>query len=121
VNIDFTTFLLGFVVAVLVIGLALFAVVAFVIWKKRIPFKGAAALLAAVLYLISPVDVIPEIPFGPVGLLDDAGVLTLAFMYARHLLEARRAGLGVSAGLYSGSRELGQQLLRKKPVNRRHP
>jgi uncharacterized membrane protein YkvA (DUF1232 family) len=111
------TFLLGFVVAVLVIGLVVLGLVLFVIWRKKIPVRGAAALLAAAVYFISPIDAIPEGLFGPAGLLDDAGVLALAWMYAQHVLRARRAGLPVSAGLYNGSREL----LHRKPVNRRQP
>lgn len=116
-DIDLSTFLLGFVVAVIVLGLAVLGTVLVVIRRRKIPFKGAAALLGAALYFISPVDVLPEALLGPAGLLDDAGVLALAWMYAQHVLRARRAGLPVSTGLYNGSREL----LHKKPANRHQP
>lgn len=88
-DIDLSTFLLGFLAAVLVFGLVVLGVVLFVIWKKKVPVKGAAALLGAALYLLSPVDAIPEVPFGPVGLLDDAGVLAMAWMYAQHVMNKR--------------------------------
>lgn len=45
-----------------------------------------AMLVIAVLYLVSPVDVIPEVLLGPLGLTDDAAALTAiitALVYAR--------------------------------------
>ena len=35
-------------------------------------------IVICVIYILSPLDLIPEIPLGPLGLIDDAGVL--AFM-----------------------------------------
>ena len=35
-------------------------------------------IVICIIYIISPLDLIPEIPLGPMGLIDDAGVL--AFM-----------------------------------------
>ena len=64
---------------------------AYFIYKYRVPFKGVMAMGAAFIYLISPVDVAPEVVLGPLGLVDDAGVVTLALMYAK------RAGLAVKA------------------------
>lgn len=51
--------------------------------------KGGVMLLIA--YLLSPVDLIPELFAGPLGFLDDIGVLSLlsAWMY-RELGEYRR-------------------------------
>ncbi len=40
------------------------------------PIGGKAIAIAALIYLISPVDAVPD--FLPGGLLDDAGVITLA-------------------------------------------
>ena len=34
--------------------------------------------MALLLYIISPIDIIPELFFGPIGLIDDAGALLLA-------------------------------------------
>jgi len=35
-------------------------------------------IVICIIYILSPLDLIPEIPLGPLGLIDDAGVL--AFM-----------------------------------------
>ena len=35
-------------------------------------------IVVCIIYILSPLDLIPEIPLGPLGLIDDAGVL--AFM-----------------------------------------
>lgn len=42
------------------------------------PLAGKAIAIAALVYLLSPVDAIPD-PIPLVGLTDDVGVLTLAF------------------------------------------
>jgi uncharacterized membrane protein YkvA (DUF1232 family) len=44
----------------------------------RVPIGGKAIAAAAALYVVSPIDLIPEIFFGPFGLLDDLLVLTAA-------------------------------------------
>lgn len=64
---------------------------AFFIFKYRVPFKGVLAMGAAFVYLISPIDFAPEIVFGPLGLVDDIGVVTMALTYAK------RAGMAVKA------------------------
>ena len=43
--------------------------------KKPLLILG---IVICIIYIISPFDLIPEIPLGPMGLIDDAGVL--AFM-----------------------------------------
>ena len=43
----------------------------------RIPLKYRLALLSAVLYVLSPLDIIPEMVFGAPGLIDDAGILII--------------------------------------------
>jgi uncharacterized membrane protein YkvA (DUF1232 family) len=115
VDFDLTTFLLAFISLVLVVGLVALVVVAYVIRRKRIPLTGAAALIGAVLYLISPVDAVPEFAFGPIGLLDDAGVLSLAAMYAAHVLRARRAGMPIMArqAVTSQARRRGAHVVRR--------
>ena len=59
------------------------AVIGFVMWRYRIPPRGLIAMIGALVYLASPVDVLPEVMLGPIGLLDDAGVVTaaVAFIY----------------------------------------
>lgn len=52
----------------------------------KIPFRMIASIAAAMLYLVSPLDVVPDwLPFG--GLLDDAIVLTAVFAMSRSDLD----------------------------------
>jgi uncharacterized membrane protein YkvA (DUF1232 family) len=69
------------------------AVIGFVMWRYRIPPRGLIAMIGALVYLPSPVDVLPEALLGSFGLLDDAGAITAAaaFVYkARDSQEATR-------------------------------
>ena len=50
--------------------------------------SGAFALLCAA-YCLSPVDLIPEIALGPIGLVDDAGALAAGVMAAKSAFRAR--------------------------------
>ena len=43
--------------------------------KQKNNMKSTIAILLAILYILSPIDIIPEFLFGPVGLIDDAAVL----------------------------------------------
>ena len=53
----------------------------------KIPFRMVASIAGAMLYLVSPLDVVPDwIPFG--GLLDDALVLAAIFTLSRSDLDA---------------------------------
>ena len=53
---------------------------------RKIPFRMVASIAAAMLYLVSPLDVVPDwVPFG--GLLDDALVLAAIFALSRRDLE----------------------------------
>ena len=52
----------------------------------RIPFRMVASIAGAMLYLVSPLDVVPDwVPFG--GLLDDALVLAAIFALSRRDLD----------------------------------
>lgn len=55
------------------------------VWKflndSKAPLWPKLALVAAVAYLILPVDVIPELPLLFVGLLDDLGVMGIAITW----------------------------------------
>jgi len=78
--------------AVLVIG--------YVMWRYRLPPRGLIAMGGAALYLISPIDVVPEAIFGPIGLIDDAGVTAAVVLFVYKLVKARRilADGGVDLG-----------------------
>ena len=53
----------------------------------KIPFRMVASIAGAMLYLVSPLDVVPDwLPFG--GLLDDALVLAAIFALSRSDLDA---------------------------------
>ena len=66
------------------------AVVGFVMWRYRIPPRGLIAMIGALVYLASPVDVLPELMLGPFGLLDDAGVTTAAAVFVYKLVTVKR-------------------------------
>jgi uncharacterized membrane protein YkvA (DUF1232 family) len=54
--------------------------------KYPLPTKTALVLIIAFLYLISPVDIIPDI-FPLIGLVDDVAVLAFAFNFIKDDLE----------------------------------
>lgn len=58
--------------------------------KYPLPTKTALVLIIAFLYLISPVDIIPDI-FPLIGLVDDVAVLAFAFSFIKDDLENYRA------------------------------
>ena len=82
----------------LLVVLAVFALVAVALavtafWllrRYRAPLHAVAATAAAVLYVLSPADAVPEVLLGPVGLTDDLAVIIGALLYFRRLARARR-------------------------------
>lgn len=53
---------------------------------KKIPFRMVAAITGAIIYMMSPIDIIPDcIPFG--GLIDDALILAAVFGISRANLD----------------------------------
>jgi len=80
-----TTFWIVGVVAVLVT-----LVVGYLMWRYRIPPRGLFAMGAAALYLVSPIDLVPEAILGPLGLVDDAGVLAATALFVYKLVKARQ-------------------------------
>jgi len=91
-NDDNTTLLIvvGFLALIILIGVALLAVSLFVIYRYRVPLRGIAAMAGALVYLVSPVDVLPEVPLGPIGLIDDLGVVGAVGVFVYRLVQARR-------------------------------
>ena len=81
-----TVLLIGIGVAVL-LGLL---VIAFLMWRFRIPPRGLAAMLGALFYLAVPVDVLPEALLGPLGLVDDTGVVAVVAVWVYRLTKARQ-------------------------------
>ena len=66
------------------------AIIGYVVWRYHIPPRGLIAMIAVVVYLASPVDVLPEAMLGPLGLLDDAGAATAAAVYVYKLMTVKR-------------------------------
>ena len=70
-----------------VAGLAL---IAFLMWRFKIPPRGLVAMLGALAYLAVPVDVVPEALLGPLGLVDDTGVVAAVAIWVYRLVKARQ-------------------------------
>ena len=66
------------------------AVIGFIMWRFRIPPRGLIAMCGALIYLASPIDVLPEVILGPLGLLDDAGAVTAAAVFVYKLVTVKR-------------------------------
>ncbi len=47
-------------------------------WDERVGLLPKSIPVVAAIYVISPVDFIPELALGPIGALDDVGVVLLA-------------------------------------------
>ena len=91
------TIVIGFLALILLVFVILLAVSLFVIYKYRVPLRGIAAMAGALVYLVSPVDVLPEAVLGPFGLVDDLGVVGAVGMFVYRLVQARRQMIGPSA------------------------
>ena len=61
------------------------------------------AVAAAVIYVLSPIDLAPELLLGPLGLIDDAGIVIAALAFARRQARAR-ARTGPGTDLEPGQR-----------------
>ena len=83
-----------------VLALLLTLVVGYLMWRYRIPPRGLVAMGAAALYLIFPIDLVPEAILGPLGLVDDAGVVAAVVLFVYKLVKARQilADGGVELG-----------------------
>jgi len=70
-----------------VIGMA---VVGWLMWRFKIPPRGVLAMVGALFYLALPVDVVPEALLGPIGLIDDTGVVAVVGIWVYKLVKARQ-------------------------------
>ena len=73
-----------------VLALLVTLVVGYLMWRYRIPPRGLVAMGAAALYLISPIDLLPEAILGPLGLVADAGVVAAVVLFVYKLVKARQ-------------------------------
>jgi len=65
-------------------------VIAFLMWRFKIPPRGLVAMLGALFYLALPVDVVPEALLGPIGLVDDTGILAVVGIWVYKLVKTRQ-------------------------------
>jgi uncharacterized membrane protein YkvA (DUF1232 family) len=86
------TIVVGFFAVILLIGVVLLGIVLYVIYRYRVPLRGTAAMLGALAYLVSPLDVVPDW-FVPVGLVDDLGVVGAVGVFVYRLIQARRGAV----------------------------
>ena len=93
------------------LALLLTLFVGYLTWRYRIPPRGLFAMGAAAIYLISPIDLVPEAIFGPLGLVDDAGVLAAVAVFVYKLVKARRI-------LADGGIDLRRRLPSREPDRR---
>ncbi|GAB3239057.1 YkvA family protein [Kineosporia babensis] len=107
----------GFVAVLILVAVTLLAVGLFVIYKYRLPLRGIAAMVASFAYLISPVDAVPEAAFGPFGMIDDAGVITIVAFYVFHLIKARRTNMPLRQAAGIAFRETTREGLNRRRSN----
>lgn len=60
----------------------------------RVPKGTVAAIVGTLLYVLSPVDLIPDV-LPVVGYLDDAAVLALCLKFAKHDVEEYKRVIGI--------------------------
>lgn len=60
----------------------------------RVPKGTVAAIVGTLLYVLSPVDLIPDV-LPVVGYLDDAAVLALCLKFAKHDVEEYKRVMGI--------------------------
>jgi len=65
-------------------------VIVFLMWRFKIPPRGLVAMLGALFYLALPIDVLPEALLGPLGLIDDTGLITVVGIWVYKLTKARQ-------------------------------
>jgi uncharacterized protein DUF1232 len=92
-----TAIVLGIIAILLLIFLVLLAISIYVIYRYRVPLRGIAAMAGALVYLVSPVDALPEVALGPFGLVDDVGVVGAVGIFIYRLIQSRRAVDGTPA------------------------
>lgn len=108
----------GFVAVLLIVAVTLLVAGLYVIYKYRVPVRGIAAMAASFVYLISPVDAVPEAVVGPFGLFDDAGVVTLGAWYVYHLIKARRTSMPMRQAAGMAFRETARGEIKRRAKGR---
>ena len=63
---------------------------------RRRAISAVLVAIGAIVYGASPIDIIPELLTGPLGLIDDAAVWVGAAVWIAKLLKGRGGGPGVT-------------------------
>jgi uncharacterized membrane protein YkvA (DUF1232 family) len=80
----------GVLIALAVLVVVGLAVVGLLMWRFRIPPRGVVAMIGALFYLALPVDLVPEALLGPIGIIDDTGVIAVVSIWVYKLVKARQ-------------------------------
>lgn len=60
---------------------------------SSLPIGDLALLGLGILYMVSPIDFMPEVLLGPLGIVDDMGVLALVMVKVTMMLDRRAVEL----------------------------
>src|SRR3954452_9589242 len=74
-----------------VLALLLTLLVGYLMWRYRIPPRGLVAMGAAALYLISPIDLVPEAIIFTLGLVAGGASVAAVVLFVYKLVKARWA------------------------------
>jgi len=88
--VDMSDLLTQVLVVLGILALLGVGVISFVMWRYRVPPRGLVAMIGGLVYLVSPVDVLPEALLGPIGLLDDAGAATAVAVFVYKLVTVKK-------------------------------
>jgi uncharacterized membrane protein YkvA (DUF1232 family) len=66
---------------------------------RKVPWKAVAALVAAIVYVVSPIDLVPDL-LGPLGFGDDVLVLAMTWGLVKRELRDYCAWKGLSPALF---------------------
>lgn len=83
-------FLKGLLIVMGVVALGGLALIGLLMWRFKIPPRGVVAMVGALTYLVLPIDVLPEAVLGPLGMVDDTGVLVGVSIWIYRLVKARQ-------------------------------
>lgn len=92
-----------------VFAIVLMSVFVYVCIKYRPTPKGIAAMVASFVYAASPVDLLPEVVLGPLGLVDDVGIAAMAITYVIKAAQKRKGNRMRGPIIDTQARDVGQR------------
>ncbi|MFO0942342.1 MAG: DUF1232 domain-containing protein [Pirellulales bacterium] len=85
---SFMNLLTTLIVCMTILGIAFMVVLAMPQSKMREVSKNVMLAICCFIYVVSPIDVLPEIALGPFGFLDDLGAAVVGIKAARIALNS---------------------------------